>query len=800
MKRESKSMEENEGLVSEPSSESIRQGLKARQLEMCRVISPNEVPKLLGDARTLVLVYCRDATHKVMQRGIPMNSGLDGLDSVGLVNRLWEVANNELMDWLIIPLLNGIIKGGNAMNKKIAAFGDLQPILHWLCQYKNWCRQKGYCGGDDMVALALQAGADVNMEANNKTTPIFFAVKYASARCVEMLLDAGTNIKQKDIYGQTIWKNAVERPDPKIIELLIKRCNGTIPVSEQRFKVVHSRDNTKICGQDQWLVYHLPDHMLSLYGGMLNSTDGDVPLSWCILGDPDIEDLAVALVRVMQAGARFSPTNASLLKLLNTKDPLSGLGADPLSKATHVDSYISRLMHCNYDKFQYDIICLLRDVIFGRKLPKTIQPEIDVADQDYPEPNDTCPICLSDMDSSDAQVTLYCGHRYCVECIQAYGKCMKDDVTIQGYRSGDDIVVTGGGNRKDDKRCPICRRLLCGDLLSQANNAIYRQRTRFGIDRHEASELIMGARGPELLTDEQLRFECNAIGRKLEGSRSDLLKDLKNFTGCNKMGKSEWRGDDGLTIPLDMDEMKVELSASASIICGGNNPTHICAPETGPVVVPIEVKGISILAWLSPHSFVTVIPMDVVKTFGLKTKPISSSQFMAFNGNPVSISAVVDEFTFYIGSVEVCLNNAIVLGKETSVVRGVQLGMDFFESALWTRCSTRISGDSFVITDGGYTNNVFLSDQPDELRYYSRGGRICQLPFIHITNLATSALIPIVTLSGDLTKIDFGECQWCCRYFPCDGMLPCDHGLKKHYYCDEGCKAKGMAVRDNMIE
>lgn len=117
MKRESKSMEENEGLVSEPSSESIRQGLKARQLEMCRVISPNEVPKLLGDARTLVLVYCRDATHKVMQRGIPMNSGLDGLDSVGLVNRLWEVANNELMDWLIIPLLNGIIKGGNGTKK-----------------------------------------------------------------------------------------------------------------------------------------------------------------------------------------------------------------------------------------------------------------------------------------------------------------------------------------------------------------------------------------------------------------------------------------------------------------------------------------------------------------------------------------------------------------------------------------------------------------------------------------------------------------------------------------------------------
>lgn len=48
---------------------------------------------------------------------------------------------------------------------------------------------------------------------------------------------------------------------------------------------------------------------------------------------------------------------------------------------------------------------------------------------------------------------------------------------------------------------------------------------------------------------------------------------------------------------------------------------------------------------------------------------------------------------------------------------GVRPRMDFyFESAAWIPCSTRFADNTFVITHGGYTKYVFLSDKADELR------------------------------------------------------------------------------------
>ena len=804
MKKDMEDKMNREGALNEEeaSSEVVRAGLKVRQNTTVRSISPDDKLELVGEQRTYVLTKCKKAILKMLERGIPLNCGLDGFGAEDLFGLLWKVVNNEYMLWLTLPLLTGLIKGGSEMNIKVAfrgVQGEPSPILFWLCQYKLLGTYLGYNGGYELVALALKAGADVNMEASNKTTPIFFAMKYASAKCVEILLDAGANIEQKDCYGQTIWKNAVERPDIEILELLIRRCNETIPISKQRLSVVNPNGR---------LEYHLPDHMLSLYGNMIKGSDNgevyEIPTSWRILGEPSIEDLAVALVRIMQAGGRFSPVNTKLQELLKTNDPFSALNADPLSQTTHIESYCSRAVDCKYDQFEYDVIHFLRDVIYGRRLPTAIQQEIDEADQEPPETNDVCPICLTDMDCSDTHVTLYCGHRYCVECIKSYGENKKENLSLQGYNTGDSFVITGG-NTKDDKRCPICRRLLCGDLLSEENNAIYRQRIRFGIDRHEASEQISGKRGPHLLTDEQLRFECKAVGINSEGSRSHLLSELHNSISASKLDNTDFRLPDGTTIPINMSEIKVELSATTGIVGGGDNPLVIIPPETGPVVIPIELKGVSILASLSPHSFVTVVPLSVVRTFGLKTKPITSSQFIDYSGRSISISAVVDELTFNIDSVEVCLNNAIVWEKETDKVggiqRGIQLGMDFFESAAWTRCSTKFGGgNTFVVTDGGYTNNAFYQTQPDELRYYSRDGKICQLPFIHITHLARSHSIPIITLSGDMSKNDFGECQWCCRYFPSDGMLPCEHGSIKHYYCDEECKSKGLAVRARIKE
>ena len=127
--------------------------------------------------------------------------------------------------------------------------------------------------------------------------------------------------------------------------------------------------------------------------------------------------------------------------------------------------------------------------------------------------------------------------------------------------------------------------------------------------------------------------------------------------------------------------------------------------------------------------------------------------------------------------------------------------MDFFEREFWVRCSTMFTeGGTFIITDGGHTSDMFMEGQADKIRYYAQDSKICQLPFIHIRNLASVEAIPIVSLPDDMST-QFGECQWCCRYFPCDGMLKCTNDDIANstarsfcYYCNEECKTRGMSV------
>jgi len=632
--------------------------------------------------------------------------------------------------------------------------------------------QFNYCGKDDMVALALAAGAKVSLKVANNCTALFFAVKYTSARTVELLLEAGSRADQRDVYGQTIWKNAVERPNPAIIETLIERCNDVIPAANQKFVITHMDSGIQNA-------YNLPDQMLSNFAGMLSSSDhpgSTIPISWQALGAPEVEDVAIALIRVMQAGARFSPTNEAL--------PENNIDADPLAYATHIDS--PRTSTQDLSQQQIDIIRSLSDVIYGSWLPKTIREEVQNTNQTHTSET-TCLICLDEMEPASDPVTLYCGHRFCLDCIRKYGEApINDHNSLKG----------------SDKRCPTCRRLLCGDLLPTEYNKNYRSRRyHFGIDRHDATEpmLPMVHRGPHLLSDEQLRFECKAMIGKTEGTREDLLEEL--LAAMEKyatMGQGDGLHVGDKIIPTREEDLRIELAASTTLAVGTENPTMYVAPMRGPVVLPIEIKGVSILASISPNSVFTVVSPSIVDTFNLKTKPISSSQFRSpVGGRPVPVSAVVDELKFLLGNVEICLNNAFIL-RDSNVVRSIQLGMDFFESAIWARCSARIAGGMFVVTDGGYNKHMLMKYQADEIRYYSRDGKICQLPFIHVTHLDETHTMPVISLpDGHSTK--FGECQWCCRYFPCDGMLKCPYNggptaREYRYYCDEECKTKAMVL------
>jgi len=752
---------------------------------------PPPPPSPLSDTKkTAVQRAITVAVKCIMKRGIPSGVGLDGFNSQELESRLWEVSNNEyLYEWLIVPLLNGLVYGNPKINDKshFIRGQEPHPIIMWLCQHRNLRAQFNYCGRDDMVALVLSAGADVSLRVSNGCNPLFFAVKYGSARTIELLLDAGVKVDERDVFGRTIWKNALERPDLRIIKLLIDRCSDLIPVHREVIPI-------GIEGEKGAIDYTLPDNMLSMFVGFFSNSN----ISWLLLGAPSADEMATALVRVLQAGARFSQANAMAF----SKSTVS----NPLAFVTHVDTPGSEYYTEEYTEPQLDTARSLRDVIYGRWLPVEIMKEVQSVNQSC-SPDNTCPICLTDMEPSDNPVTLYCGHKFCLECIKAYGKAKLDGDLTHRFSSVelDEVGQVRSATvqaKGTDKRCPICRRLLCGDLLDEDYNKIYRSLVgfRFGIDRHEAGGELTGGtkRGPHLLSDEQLRFECKVIIGKTEGTREALLKEL--LRSMRESSQTSICTDDN----SNMEDVKVELSAGATILSGDTGKIHgFYAPKWGPVLVPITVKGVPILASLSPNSVFTVVPKAVVKSFGLKTKPIASSKFVTVTSGIVDVAEVVDELRFFLEDVEICLNNAIVLKTEPSIMRSVQLGMDFFETSLWNRYSVRLTDDMYAVCDGGHTADMFMKDQPDELRYYSRDGKICQVPFIYVNKMGCETSMPVVSLPGDFSA-KCGECQWCCRYFPCDGMLKLKNDDDENngsarsfcYYCDEECKAKGMAIRN----
>lgn len=747
---------------------------------------PDPIP-LPEDTKTKVMQLIARAVSAIMGRGVPTGFGMDGYGNQELAARLWEICNNKYMSWLTVPLMIGLVGGEAKINRKVAKNPGEEPftILMWACQHKFFKQMYNYCGGDGMIALVLAAGADVTVRLSNGCNALFFAVKYTSAQAVELLLDAGVKVDDRDCFGHTIWKNAVERPDLGIIDVLLNRCNKIIPVEKEIIPI----------GEDKSLSltvpYTLPDNMLITYASLIHFTDNptNIPISWQVVGAPKMDDLATALVRILQAGAQFSQVNAAAI---NT--------TDPLAEVTHIDA--PGVLDCSEP--QLNMTRLLRDVIYGRRLPETITKEVQSVSRSC-SPNDTCPICLSEMEPSDNPVTLYCGHQYCLECIKAYGKANLDRGLTHRLESisigQDGQLIRNMRAEGTDKRCPICRRLLCGDLLDQDYNQMYRSLVglRLGIDHHEAGGETnsLTHRGPHLLSDAQLRFECKVIIGKSEGTRESLLEELLRSMKESTYAGSEVKiGDE--TYPVNEDGVQVELSASVRYHIR-KEKLILHPPQWGPVVIPIQVKGVPVLASLSPHSIFTVVPKAVVTTFGLKTKPITSSRFIDALDKKIYVAEVVDEIKFFLQDVEICLNNAIVLNNESGIMN-IQLGKDFFETAMWTRWSVRLADDVYVVSDGGYTTNMIMNDQSDELRYYSRGGKICQVPLIHIRNYSGVVEAPkIIRLPNFSNKC--GECQWCCRYFPCDGMLKYDDNdgdsssREFRYYCDEECKAKGLATR-----
>ena len=202
--------------------------------------------------------------------------------------------------WLWRPLFEGLVKGGAALDIMVAppsapSGAQPMPILTWLCQWKSL--QKMFCwkGGNDLVSMALAAGANPNIAMNNGSTPLFFAVKYGSLETVELLVKYGASVIIKDNKKRSCLWNALERPDPAIVAFLLQ----TLPATEAFPYQGKNRVKTSF----QTAIDYLFAAQLSLAFDSANNPE--YPWSWQVLGEPSVESVALTMIELGKRGGNL---------------------------------------------------------------------------------------------------------------------------------------------------------------------------------------------------------------------------------------------------------------------------------------------------------------------------------------------------------------------------------------------------------------------------------------------------------------------------------------------------------------
>jgi ankyrin repeat protein len=70
-------------------------------------------------------------------------------------------------------------------------------------------------------------GVNVNAVMENKCNAAFFAVKSGTPKTLDLLIEAGINMQQRDCYGRTVLYNALEYPNPE----MLRRVLNHVPVT-----------------------------------------------------------------------------------------------------------------------------------------------------------------------------------------------------------------------------------------------------------------------------------------------------------------------------------------------------------------------------------------------------------------------------------------------------------------------------------------------------------------------------------------------------------------------------------------
>lgn len=82
-------------------------------------------------------------------------------------------------------------------------------------------------GREEVLALLLQAGADVNAVTDRGTHPLHASAEHGNTKITDRLLDAGANVNVANEAGQTPLFFAVRFAHPELAELLLARGAST---------------------------------------------------------------------------------------------------------------------------------------------------------------------------------------------------------------------------------------------------------------------------------------------------------------------------------------------------------------------------------------------------------------------------------------------------------------------------------------------------------------------------------------------------------------------------------------------
>jgi len=722
---------------------------------------PPVMPSAEEESTTTLTGDKAEQLQQLVNRLVEANAIPEGYSESQLSERLKEILFvNPYIEWLTVPAVKAMLTppGGflssyiwqHPMDTRVPIGGDTRqeayPLIHWFSQWKLLRAQFVWAGGDDMVEIALKLGANPNATIkSSRVTPMFLAVKYGSLRTVRLFQEFGCNLAARDKEGITCLFNALEHPNMEILVELLDH----LPATECFTGYLGSRN-------PQAVQYTMVDRVLSLY------TSPSLPVSWKILGPPPVESLIQALFLLLDKGVSWSPVSMSILSVLFW------------GNKTMYSRDMKKLAGC----------------VLGEWLPPDIRDEYQLVKQTeilQIEADDdsklfTCPICFGDyqMNGDEVEresVTLYCGHVFCVECLLQYAAGPSSS-----NQSHDSLDVP------DNSTCPVCRRILCPEISSHPsqdteNGPIYLS--------HLFGNYEYGHRwGPHAMTDSQVVQECNArgISTRLEGSEN-LREKLE------------------MTSNTSPNSLSVDLGATQTMIFG--NGQAVIAPKDGRIVLPISIKGVPILAFMSSKSPYTVLSPGVCETFGIAKKDLVSKEFCDFQGKPCHVAAL-ESFHIKVGSLSVTLNRALQLEKGSQVQNfGIQLGWDFLHAFAYTCFDVEINASEkgtsnnkvIVRVDGMSENATVVTESREEFaRFYGRrNGEFCSLPIYHLDPYPPNTAR--VTTIGIKERQKLVQCYWCCRIFPPKGMIRCEQcessgtlRSRQFYYCDKLCQESAKKI------